>query len=130
MTYPWGDERRFNSYAGYFRRMFGGRVQKLSVDAGFTCPNRDGTLGVTGCTFCNAIGSGSGLGGRPLAEQWEYWRTRFAASDRLKHTHLFLGYLQAFTNTYGPARRLARLLDELAARPGLVGPLMFTLTRR
>lgn len=42
MAYPWGDTRRFNSYAGYFRRLFGGRVQKLSVDAGFTCPNRDG----------------------------------------------------------------------------------------
>ena len=45
MTYPWGDTRRFNSYAGYFRRLFGCRVQKLSVDAGFTCPNRDGTIG-------------------------------------------------------------------------------------
>ena len=51
MIYPWGDTRRFNSYAGYFRRMFGGRVQKLSVDAGFTCPNRDGTVGRGGCTF-------------------------------------------------------------------------------
>ena len=53
MTYPWGDTRRFNSYAGYFRRLFGCRVQKLSVDAGFTCPNRDGTIGEGGCTFCN-----------------------------------------------------------------------------
>ena len=42
--YAWGDNRRFNSYSGYFRRMFGCRVQKLSVDAGFTCPNRDGTI--------------------------------------------------------------------------------------
>jgi len=49
MTYPWGDTRRFNSYAGYFRRLFGCRVQKLSVDAGFTCPNRDGTIGEGGC---------------------------------------------------------------------------------
>lgn len=53
MAYPWGDTRRFNSYAGYFRRLFGGRVQKLSVDAGFTCPNRDGRIGRGGCTFCN-----------------------------------------------------------------------------
>ena len=53
MIYPWGDTRRFNSYAGYFRRLFGCRVQKLSVDAGFTCPNRDGTIGKGGCTFCN-----------------------------------------------------------------------------
>ena len=51
--YAWGDHRRFNSYSGYFRRTFGGRVQKISVDAGFTCPNRDGKIGEGGCTFCN-----------------------------------------------------------------------------
>ena len=46
MMYPWGDERRYNSYSGYFRRIFGSRVQKLSVNVGFTCPNRDGTVGL------------------------------------------------------------------------------------
>ena len=51
--YAWGDHRRFNSYSGYFRRTFGGRVQKISVDAGFTCPNRDGKISEGGCTFCN-----------------------------------------------------------------------------
>ena len=49
--YAWGDHRRFNSYSGYFRRTFGGRVQKISVDAGFSCPNRDGKIGEGGCTF-------------------------------------------------------------------------------
>ena len=53
MVYPWGDTRRYNSYAGYFRRLFGERMQKISVDAGFTCPNRDGALATGGCTFCN-----------------------------------------------------------------------------
>ncbi|MBU2466909.1 MAG: TIGR01212 family radical SAM protein, partial [Bacteroidetes bacterium] len=52
MIYPWGDSRRFNSYTAYFKRQFGGRVQKISLDAGFTCPNRDGTKGRGGCTFC------------------------------------------------------------------------------
>ena len=51
--YPWGDERRYNSYSGYFRRTFGSRIQKLSVNAGFSCPNRDGTLSYGGCTFCS-----------------------------------------------------------------------------
>ena len=50
--YPWGDERRYNSYANYFRRLVGHRLQKLSVDAGFSCPNRDGSIGIGGCTFC------------------------------------------------------------------------------
>mgnify|MGYP000416376926 CR=1 FL=1 len=51
--YPWGDNRRFNSYAAYFRRTFGHRIQKVAVNAGFTCPNRDGTVGRGGCTFCD-----------------------------------------------------------------------------
>ena len=52
MSYPWGDDRRFNSYASYFRRLTGQRMQKVTVNAGFTCPNRDGSCGEGGCTFC------------------------------------------------------------------------------
>ena len=53
MTYKWGHARRFNAYTEYFKKTFGGRVQKLTLDAGFSCPNRDGTRGRGGCTFCN-----------------------------------------------------------------------------
>jgi radical SAM superfamily enzyme len=53
VTYEWGTTRRFNAYADWFARLFGGRVQKVSINAGFTCPNRDGTLGTGGCTYCN-----------------------------------------------------------------------------
>ena len=51
--YPWGHGRPFNAYSNHFKKLFGQRVQKLSVDAGFTCPNRDGTLSFGGCTFCD-----------------------------------------------------------------------------
>ena len=51
--YGWGTARRFNSWADWFTGLVGGRVQKLSINAGFTCPNRDGTLGYGGCTYCN-----------------------------------------------------------------------------
>src|SRR5450759_4661109 len=51
--YPWGHERRFNAYSNYFRNIYGARVQKVSIDAGFTCPNRDGSKGFGGCTYCN-----------------------------------------------------------------------------
>ncbi|MDX9930589.1 MAG: hypothetical protein RBS37_12140, partial [Bacteroidales bacterium] len=51
--FPWGDGRRFNSYSAFMKRHFGGRIQKVSIDAGFTCPNRDGTRGSGGCTYCN-----------------------------------------------------------------------------
>ncbi len=52
MIYPWGHNRRFNTYSDYMKRTFGGRVQKLTIDAGLSCPNRDGSKGTGGCTFC------------------------------------------------------------------------------
>ncbi len=112
---------RYRSLDAWLRARHGEKVQKIPLDAGSGCPNRDGTIAKGGCTFCNALGSGSGIGEISLAEQWAYWRERFAASDRLKNTRLFLGYLQAFSNTYGPAGRLARLLDQLEGLPGLIG---------
>ena len=112
---------RYHTLDAWLRGRHGQKVQKIPLDAGCSCPNRDGTLGHNGCTFCNAIGSGSGRGEADLPRQWAYWRERFAASDRLKHTHLFMGYLQAFTNTYGPTERLGALLNNLRALPDLLG---------
>ena len=53
MEFHWGHNRRFNAYSNYFKNTFGERVQKVSVDAGFTCPNRDGYIGIGGCTYCD-----------------------------------------------------------------------------
>ena len=53
MAYPWNHERRYNAYADHLKKIFGERVQKVSIDAGFTCPNRDGLLSVGGCTYCD-----------------------------------------------------------------------------
>ncbi|MGE4293382.1 MAG: hypothetical protein AB7E32_14375 [Desulfovibrio sp.] len=68
----------YNKLSTHLRERFGGRVQKIPLDAGFSCPNRDGTLSRSGCAFCNAQGSGSGLlaQGLDLAEQWKFWRSR------------------------------------------------------
>ena len=121
MTYPWGDTRRFNSYAGYFRRLFGCRVQKLSVNAGFTCPNRDGTIGEGGCTFCNngaftpSYCMPSKSVGQQIAEGIEFHRNRYRSAQR------YLVYFQAFSNTYAPLERLKRLYDEALAHPGVAG---------
>ena len=112
---------RYHTLDSWLRARHGQKVQKIPLDAGFSCPNRDGNLGQRGCTFCNAIGSGSGRGAADLPGQWAYWRNRFAASDRLKHTRLFMGYLQAFTNTYGTTEHLAALLEDLRALPDLIG---------
>lgn len=114
--YPWGDTRRFNSYAGYFRRLFGGRVQKLSVDAGFTCPNRDGTVGRGGCTFCdNGAFTPSYCGGgksvaRQIAEGIDFHRNRYRTAQR------YLVYFQSYSNTYAPGPDGSRALYRRGAR--------------
>ncbi len=121
MIYPWGVSRRYNSYAGYFRRVFGGRVQKLSADAGFTCPNRDGTIAEGGCTFCNngaftpsyCIPS-KGIR-RQIEEGIEFHRRRYRGASR------YLVYFQSFSNTYAPLERLRTLYAEALAHPEVAG---------
>nr|MDE6778231.1 TIGR01212 family radical SAM protein [Alistipes sp.] len=100
--FPWNDNRPYNSYSAYFRRMFGGRVQKLSVDAGFTCPNRDGTVATGGCTFCNnsAFTPSYCRPGKSIAQQIdegiEFHRRRYREAQR------YLVYFQAYSNTHAP----------------------------
>ncbi|MDR2727258.1 MAG: TIGR01212 family radical SAM protein [Deltaproteobacteria bacterium] len=110
---------RWNKLSDYFLSRYGQRVQKIPLDAGFACPNRDGTHARAGCIFCNAQGSGTGFGraGLNLAEQWTAWRQHF----RAKGLRLFLAYLQSFSNTYGPIERLRAVLAELARLPDMIG---------
>ena len=121
MTYAWGDSRRYNSYAGYFRRLFGERVQKLSVDAGFTCPNRDGTIAEGGCTFCNngaftpSYCTPAKSVGQQIAEGIEFHRRRYRRASR------YLVYFQSFSNTYAPLGRLRELCGEALAHPEVAG---------
>lgn len=121
MIYSWGDSRRCNSYAGYFRRVFGGRVQKLSVDAGFTCPNRDGTIAEGGCTFCNngAFTPSYCMPSKSIRQQIEegigFHRQRYRGAS------CYLVYFQSFTNTYAPLERLRELYGEALAHPEVAG---------
>ena len=107
----------WHTLATYFRRKYGVRVQKIPLDAGATCPNRDGTLSARGCIFCNDSGSGSGMGLRGLDLRAQ-WYTKYTTTDS---DRLFMAYLQSFSNTYGPASRLAHLLEQVAALPGCRG---------
>ena len=104
----------------HYKETFGCKVYKLSLDAGFTCPNRDGTLGTGGCIFCSSNGGGEFAEGRcdSVAQQLERakGRVRSKISDGK-----FLAYFQAFTNTYAPVQRLERLYEEAIAPEDVVG---------
>ena len=111
---------RTYSLSAYNRRKHGGRVQKIPLDAGFSCPNRDGSISRSGCVFCNEKGSGSGMGERGLsiAEQWTFWRDHHRERNKLS---LFAAYFQSYSNTHGPIEGLAAALEELRGLPDLVG---------
>ncbi|KAB2870556.1 MAG: TIGR01212 family radical SAM protein [Bacteroidales bacterium] len=121
MLYPWGDNRRFNSYSNYFKREFGGRVQKLTIDAGFTCPNRDGTVAVGGCTYCNndAFNPSYCTPSKSITQQIdegiEFHAVRYRRADR------YLAYFQAFSNTHAPLAKLEKLYSEALANPKIIG---------
>ncbi len=104
----------------YFRRKYGKRVQKIPLDAGASCPNRDGTLAKQGCIFCNAQGSGSGLWhkGLTLQEQWNVWKDKYEATDSNRG---FMAYFQSFSNTYGPSSRLMHLVETVQNLPENMG---------
>jgi radical SAM protein (TIGR01212 family) len=110
---------RLNLLGPWLRRRFGGRVVKLPLDTGLSCPNRDGTLGKGGCAFCPPSGSGTGLGAMPLERQIREGLTRLAdkAAKRGQAAPLALAYYQAFSSTHVEARRLDELLAPALAAP-------------
>ncbi|WP_145023219.1 TIGR01212 family radical SAM protein [Geobacter argillaceus] len=117
--------KRYNQFTEELRALFGCRVQRISVDAGFTCPNRDGTAGSDGCIYCSSRGAGApGIArGRSVAEQLEVDKAFLA---RRYHAQKFLAYFQAFSNTYGPVEQLQALYDEALAVPDIVGLIVGT----
>ncbi len=124
--YFWGDDRRYNSYSGYFRRMFGMRMQKLSVNAGFSCPNRDGTLSEGGCTFCNnsAFSPSYCVPSKSVRQQLEegieFHRNRYRTAGR------YLAYFQSFSNTYAPLDELRGVFSQAFDLPEVAGVIVGT----
>ena len=104
----------------YFRERFGQRVHKLTVDAGLTCPNRDGTLSTAGCIYCNARGSGTGAFNRGLSIREQLEQSKIPVARRFK-AHKFIAYFQSFSNTNGPVEKLARLYEEALAVKDVIG---------
>lgn len=103
----------------YLRDTFGGKVYKIAIDGGFTCPNRDGTLDNRGCIFCSGAGSGDFAENRKdsVTEQIEKGKERL--SGKIKNGK-YIAYFQAFTNTYGPVDELKRKYEEAIRHPDIV----------
>jgi len=111
-NFPWGHQRRFNIYSEYLKRTYGGRLQKLAIDAGFTCPNRDGTKGEGGCTYCDnsAFNPSYCVPGKTVTQQIsegiEFHRSRYRRAAG------YLTYFQAYSNTYAAVEKLRTLYEE------------------
>ena len=121
IQFPWQHNRRYNSYSEYFKREFGTRVQKVTIDAGFTCPNRDGSKGSGGCTYCNndAFNPSYCLPDKSITQQIsegiEFHQVRYRRSKN------YLAYFQAYSNTYDSLGHLESLYNEALAFPGVIG---------
>jgi len=112
-------EARYYSFSQFLREKFGEKVYKLSLDGGFTCPNRDGKIGYGGCIFCSAGGSGDFCpsASLPLSMQINEAKSRISS----KYTgNKFIAYFQAFTNTYGPIDKMKKLFWEVILRDDIV----------
>ncbi|MEJ2637840.1 MAG: TIGR01212 family radical SAM protein, partial [Calditrichia bacterium] len=118
--FPWNSTRRYNAYVDYLKGRYGSRVQKVIVDAGFTCPNRDGTKGYSGCIYCNndsfkppyckpdmSIKEQVAAGAEYLARRYKV--------DK------FIVYFQPYSNTYAPLSRLKNLYEQALDHPRVVG---------
>ncbi len=111
---PWRDLN------GFFRETFGCRVHKIALDAGLSCPNRDGTLSTAGCVYCNARGSGTGAAAAGVSIAEQVARAKAYLSRRFK-AEKFIAYFQSFTNTHAPPDVLSGLWNEALADPDVVG---------
>jgi len=107
----------YNSYSAYLKKRFGGPVRKIAVDAGFSCPNRDGTVGHGGCIYCNNASFSPGHKGG-IREQIEASRALMA---RRNGADKLIAYFQSFTNTHAPLPVLQQYYREALACPGIIG---------
>lgn len=114
------DQIRYYAFGRYLRRRFGCRVHKITLHAGMTCPNRDGTRGSGGCTFCNNTGFSPAVRREPGAIRAQMAAGMESARRRPRATK-FIAYFQAYSNTYASVDELARLYDEAWCSPDVVG---------
>ena len=118
-------EKRYNDFSSFIRRKFNTRVQKVSIDAGFTCPNKDGTKGVGGCTYCNnnTFNPEYCKPIKPIKQQITEGIEFFSKKYK---TQKYLAYFQAFTNTYAPLADLKKMYEEALDHEDVIGLVVAT----
>ena len=124
-NFVWGHTKRYNDFPSYFKKLFSERVQKVSIDAGFTCPNRDGTKGIGGCTYCNN-----------KTFKPTYCNLETSVTDQIElgirffskkySTMQYLAYFQAYTSTWAPFDELKKLYEEALQHPKIIGLVIST----
>jgi len=113
--------RPFNGYAAYCKQKYGERLQKISIDAGFTCPNRDGTAGTGGCTYCdnNAFNPSYCTSAKPILQQIdegiEFHLKRYRRANK------YIAYFQPYSNTYASLKHLKNLYEQALSHPQIAG---------
>ncbi len=123
--FTWGSDKRYNDFSGFFRGKFNGRVQKISIDAGFTCPNRDGSRGTGGCSYCNNLTFSPAYCNleksvaNQLAEGIDFFSRKYTSMK-------YLAYFQAYSNTYAPVENLKILYEEALNNPEMIGLVIAT----
>ncbi|PMP64952.1 MAG: TIGR01212 family radical SAM protein [Thermodesulfobacterium geofontis] len=112
-------QRLYYTLNEFLKEKFGEKVKKIPLDAGLTCPNRDGTKGLGGCIYCDSKGSGTGFfkEGKSLEEQVKFFLEIFKS----KKFNKFIAYFQSFSNTYAPVEKLKELYDIVFIDPSIVG---------
>lgn len=121
LNYPFPTEgKRYYTWSRHLKDEFGMKIFKVALDAGFDCPNRDGTVAFGGCTFCSVAGSGDFAGDRakPIEVQFEELRDRMHQKWR---EGKYIAYFQAYTNTHAPLPVLKKKFEAALAQPGVVG---------
>ena len=121
IQFPWGHEKRYNRYTEYQKAKYGERVQKVTVDAGFTCPNRDGAVAKGGCIYCNNESFNPGYNDpqktirQQIDEGIEFLKRRY------ERVHKFIVYFQPYSNTYAPLDTLKNYFEQALDHPEVVG---------
>lgn len=116
----WNNSKRYYDFKSFLINKFGCKVYKLQIDAGFTCPNRDGTLSTGGCTYCDGRGSHLRQKG-PLPSVAEQIKQSKEYYKKHRKAGKFIAYFQTFTNTYGQYKNLKALYDEALAQDDVTG---------